>query len=147
MKNIEERLKALEDDRKIKELVASFADACALGDAERFAALWKKDGVWILAEPLNIESSGRDDNKKLFTKLAVEKRFFRQMLHSGTINIKRETATARWILSESAAGKDGSNYKSIVMYNDQLVYEAGKWLFQERSCRFLDFSHDQKPNR
>jgi ketosteroid isomerase-like protein len=141
MKNIEKRLKAIEDEYLIRKLTASFADICTLGDARSFASLWTEDGVWMLSAPLSIESKGRDSNLKLFDNLAKGKRFFCQMLHSGVITITGKTATARWILSENAAGNDGSLYQSLATYNDRLVYEAGEWLFQERSCTFLNISN------
>jgi ketosteroid isomerase-like protein len=146
MNSTEDRLKALEDENLIRGLAASFADICISGDAKRFTSLWTEDGVWLLSAPLNIESRGRDSNSKLFSTLAGGKRFFCQMLHSGVITISGKTATARWILSESAAGHDGSFYQSLATYDDRLVYETGKWLFRERSCTFLNISHTSDQN-
>ena len=146
MKSTEERLKALEDENLIRALAASFADICTSGDAKRFTSLWTEDGVWLLSAPLNIESRGRDSNSKLFSTLAVGKRFFCQMLHSGVVTISGKTATAHWILSETAAGHDGSFYQSLATYDDQLVYETGKWLFRERSCTFLNISQTSDHN-
>lgn len=141
MDSIKETLKALEDENRIRTLAASFADACTSGNAERFASLWTENGVWTLSAPFTVESRGRNSNTELFSKLAEGKRFFCQMLHSGVITILGDTATAHWILSESAAGHDGSFYQSLATYEDRLVRQAGKWLFQERSCRFLHISH------
>jgi uncharacterized protein (TIGR02246 family) len=141
MDSIKEQLKTLEDENRIRALAASFADACMSGDAESFASLWTEDGVWILSAPFTTECRGRDSNTALFSKLAADKRFFCQMLHSGVVTISGDTATARWILSESAAGHDGSFYRSLATYEDRLVNQAGKWLFRERSCKFLDISH------
>jgi len=146
MNSTEERLKALEDENLIRALAASFADICTSGDAKRFTSLWTEDGVWLLSAPLTIESRGRDSNSKLFSTLAAGKRFFCQMLHSGVVTISGKTATARWILSESAAGQDGSFYQSLATYDDRLVYETGKWLFRERSCTFLNISYADDHN-
>lgn len=83
---------------------------------------------------------GEAESLKLFLHLGAGKRFFCQMFHSGVVSISGETATARWILSESAAGEDGSSYRNLATYDDRLVYQAGGWLFFERSCKFLDIS-------
>ena len=76
MTGIEERLKALENERQIRALTDSFADSCLSGNVQSFEALWMEDGIWTLAEPLHIESRGRDSIAKLFLKLASGKRFF-----------------------------------------------------------------------
>lgn len=141
MTSIEERLKALEDEHKIRALTASFAEICMSGNAHGFEALWIEDGIWMLGEPLHIESRGRYSIVKLFLKLASGKRFFCQKLHSGIITISGDTATARWILSENAANHDGSLYQSTAIYDDRLVFNDGRWLFQARYCKFLDISH------
>jgi ketosteroid isomerase-like protein len=145
MASTEERLKALEDEKQIRALAASFAEACTSGDAERFASLWTVDSAWLLGTPLALESWGRESNVKLFAQLGEGKRFFCQLLHSGTVTVSGNTATARWILSERAAGHDGSLYQSLATYDDQLIYEAGEWLFKERCCQFLDLTHAPGP--
>ena len=141
MTGIEERLKALENEHQIRALTASFADSCLSGNAQCFEALWVEDGTWKLAEPLHLESRGRDSIVKLFLELATGKRFFCQKLHSGIVTISGDTATARWILSENAANHDGSLYQSTAIYDDRLVFHDGRWLFQARYCKFLDISH------
>ncbi|MCF0055325.1 nuclear transport factor 2 family protein [Dyadobacter sp. CY356] len=146
MNSTEERLKILEDERLIRALAASFADICTSGDVKRFTSLWTEDGAWLLSAPFTIESRGRDNNSKLFSTLAADKRFFCQMLHSGVVTISGKTATARWILSESASGHDGSFYQSLATYDDRLVYETGAWLFRERSCTFLNISQSSDHN-
>ena len=141
MTSIEQRLKALEDEHQIRALAEFFADVCMTGNVQCFEALWIKDGIWTLSQPLNIESRGRDNIAKLFLKLATGKRFFCQKLHSGIITISGDKATARWILSENAANHDGSLYQSTATYDDRLVFDDGRWLFQARYCKFLDISH------
>lgn len=141
MTSIEERLKALENEHQIRALTNSFAHICLSGNAQQFGALWIADCTWTLAGPLNIESSGRENITKLFLNLASGKRFFCQMLHSGIVTITVNTATARWILSENAANHDGSSYQSTAIYEDQLVFEDGRWLFKARHCKFLDIAH------
>ncbi|EDM37862.1 hypothetical protein PBAL39_15594 [Pedobacter sp. BAL39] len=141
MTSTEERLKALEDEHQIRALANSFADICMSGNAQYFEALWIEAGTWTLAEPLNIESRGHHNIAKLFLKLATGKRFFCQKLHSGIITISGDQATARWILSENAANHDGSSYQSTAIYDDHLVFEGGRWLFEARHCKFLDISH------
>lgn len=143
MSSIEERLKALENENQIRALADSFADICISGNAQGFDALWTEDGIWTLAEPLNIESRGRDSIAKLFLKLATGKRFFCQKLHSGIVTISGDTATAHWILSENAVNHDGSSYQSTAIYDDRLVFDDGRWLFQARYCKFLDISHTE----
>ena len=136
MNRTNDSLKALENESLIHGLAASFADACTHGDAEQFSRLWTEEGVWKLGEPLSLESNGRADTLKLFSHLGAGKRFFCQMLHSGVVAILGETATARWILSESAAGEDGSFYRSLATYDDRLVYQNGEWLFLEAVRNF-----------
>jgi ketosteroid isomerase-like protein len=141
MTNIEARLKVIEDENQIRALAHSFADICISGDTQGFEKLWIEDGIWTLAEPLNMESRGRNDIAKLFHQLATGKRFFCQKLHSGIVKISGDTATTRWILSESAANDDGSLYQSTAIYDDQLLFADGRWLFQSRYCKFLDISY------
>jgi len=141
MTSIEERLKGLESENQIRALTNSFADICISGNAERFGALWIADGTWTLAKPLDMESRGRESITALFLELAAGKRFFCQKLHSGIVTILGDRATARWIISEEAANHDGSSYQSTAIYDDRLVLDDGKWLFEARHCKFIDISH------
>ena len=59
---LEQRLTALEDEREISRLIASYGPRVDAGDAEAVAALWESDGVYDVDEWL---MTGRDQVERM----------------------------------------------------------------------------------
>ena len=141
MRTLAERLKAVEDELSIRNLVARFTDAVNERDIAGFRQLWTDDAVWEIRPPLQSRAEGVDEIVALLRRLLQAEQYFMQMTHSGVIEIKGDRATARFVERERGRG-ESSYYDSLAVYEDVLVREADGWRFAKRfyRYRFLDHS-------
>ena len=140
-RTLAERLKAVEDELSIRNLVARYTDAVNERDIPAFRQLWTDDAVWEIGPPLQSRAEGIDEVVALLRRLLKAEQYFMQMTHSGVIEIKGDRATARFGERERGRG-ESSYYDSLAVYKDVLVREADGWRFAKRSYhyRFLDQS-------
>jgi ketosteroid isomerase-like protein len=141
MRTLEERLKAVEDELSIRNLVARYTDAVNERDIGAFRELWTDDAVWEIGPPLQSRKEGVDEIVALLSRLLQAEKYFMQMTHSGVIEIKGDRATARFVERERGRG-ESSYYDSLAVYEDLLMREADGWRFAKRfyHYRFLDQS-------
>ena len=141
MRTLEERLKAVEDELSIRNLVARFTDAVNERDIASFRQLWTDDAVWEIGPPLQSRAEGVDEIAALLSRLLQTEQYFLQMTHSGVIEIEGDRATARFVERERGRG-ESSYYDSLAVYEDVLVREGDGWRFAKRfyRYRFLDQS-------
>ena len=141
MRTLEERLKAVEDELSIRNLVARYTDAVNQRDIGAFRELWTDDAVWEIGPPLQSSAEGIDEIVALLSRLLQAEKYFMQMTHSGVIEIKGDRATARFVERERGRG-ESTYYDCLAVYEDVLVREAAGWLFAKRfyQYRFLDQS-------
>ncbi|MDP9995193.1 hypothetical protein J2W30_006226 [Variovorax boronicumulans] len=141
--DIEQRLRALEDEASIHRLAARFSDAVNERNEEAFVQLWSPNhAVWRIGPPLPSLAEGRDAITALLRTLYGIERYFMQLTHSGVIEVVGDRATARFVIREHGRGSD-TYYDNLAVYNDELVREKSGWCFAQRSYtyRFLN----QKP--
>ena len=141
MRTLAERLKAVEDELSIRNLVARFTDAVNERDIAGFRQLWTDDAVWEIGPPLQSRAEGVDEIVALLRRLSQAEQYFMQMTHSGVVEIKGDRATAGFVERERGRG-ESSYYDSLAVYEDVLVREANGWRFANRfyRYRFLDQS-------
>jgi ketosteroid isomerase-like protein len=141
MRTLEERLKAVEDELSIRNLVARYTDAVNQRDIGAFRELWTDDAVWEIGPPLQSRAEGVDEIVALLSRLLQAEKYFMQMTHSGVIEIKGDRATARFVMRERGRG-ESTYYDCLAVYEDVLVRDADGWRFARRfyHYRFLDQS-------
>jgi ketosteroid isomerase-like protein len=139
MKTLEERIRAIEDIERIKELKARYAAACDNNyDADAIAALFTEDAVWDGGALGKAE--GRERIRRFF-RHAPE--FFPFAIHNvmnPDIEVEGDRATGRWYLLQPATRADGNRAVWLAaVYNDEYVRVGGQWLFKHLrvSANFL----------
>lgn len=133
----------LENQQLILTLAHQFSDAANRKDAVLYRSLWATESKWIIGPPINKDFSGADEIVNAFIHLLYNWEFFVQLTCSYHIKIEGNTATANFYVSEIARIKDGMSNYNLAMYQDQLIFENGKWLFRERNYKVLYL--DQSP--
>ena len=138
-RTLAQRLKAVEDELSVRNLVARYTDAVNERDIAAFRQLWTYDAVWEIGPPLQSRADGIDEIVALLRRLLQAEQYFMQMTHSGVIEIKGDQATARFVERERGRG-ESTYYENLAVYEDVLVREADGWRFAKRSYhyRFLD---------
>ena len=124
----------LVDESEIKNLIYLFSDAANRKDGDQFQSLWSSNAVWKIGPPINMEFKGKENMGVSVTRMLGLWDFFVQMPSAIVINIDGEKATARVYVNEVARKSDDKhgNY-NLSMYEDELVKENGKWLFEKRT--------------
>ncbi len=141
MPTLEERMQKLEDKAAIRDLAAAFADAATRHNMDEMSAIWMKDGVFTIGAPLKNVAKGVEAIVAFIDKLRSDKEFFVQFVHSGSIKLDGDTATAQWLIEEAAKGGE-KFYHNYCVVSDRMQKVDDKWLFAERYFHFayLDFS-------
>lgn len=141
MITLEERVQKLEDEAAIRDLAAAFADAVTRNDKAALSAVWSTDGIFTIGDPIPKTCKGVEEIMAFISKLRDDKEFFVQFVHSGLVVVEGNHATAEWLVEE--VGKGGEKYyHNYCSCSDLIEKIDGKWLFAERTFRFLylDFS-------
>lgn len=118
----------------IRDLVARYADAVNRGDAAAWSETWAEDGCWSVA---GRSETGREKVVELWHTLMGGLEWVVQLVHTGTIEIDADRATARWYLTELNRTVDGTAGLLVGVYHDECVCENGQWLFKSRRFDFL----------
>jgi ketosteroid isomerase-like protein len=126
----------LADEAAISKLAARFADAVNRRDQKEFRALWTPQGVWEIKPPLTMQVQGVDGIVAAFIQLLDGWEFFVQMVHSGTIEIEGDRATARWCMNEIGRSTTGKGFHNFGLYADELVRQDDRWLFARRTYHY-----------
>jgi uncharacterized protein (TIGR02246 family) len=124
-----------EDRLAIRELIDAYADAVNMNDAALWGALWAEDAVWSLPDYPEIgEIHGRD---------AIVTAWVAAMAHypgvifiaaAGAIEVDGDAATSRSWTSE-VYDQAGVAKRDRGRYDDRLIKQQGRWLFQSRLFR------------
>lgn len=124
----------VKDELEIRALAEKFSDAANRKDGAQFQSLWAEDGVWKIGSPINMEFKGKEKMGSSVTHMLDLWDFFVQLSGPGVVNINGDKATARFYVNEIARKADdkSGNY-NLSMYEDELIKENGKWVFQRRS--------------
>jgi ketosteroid isomerase-like protein len=137
-------LQLVKDELEIRALTEKFSDAANRKDGEQFQSLWAKDAVWKIGAPINMEFKGKENMGSSVTHMLGLWDFFVQLSGPGVVNINGDKATARFYVNEIARKADDKtgNY-NLSMYEDELIKENGKWVFQKRTYNTI---YQEAPN-
>lgn len=136
------RVKRIEDELAIRNLVARFTDAVNERDPSAFRRLWADDATWEIGAPLAASAQGVDAIVDMLSRLLAVKPMFIQLTHSGVIAFTGDdTATARFTERERGKGSD-DYYENLAVYHDEFVRLDDGWRFKRRyyQYRYLDTS-------
>jgi hypothetical protein len=131
---LKDEMKLVKDEMEIRALADKFSDAANRNDGDLFQSLWAKEAIWKIGAPINMEFKGKENMGVSVTHMLGLWDFFVQLSGPGVVTIKGNKATARFYVNEIARKTDdkSGNY-NLSMYEDELVNEDGKWLFQKRT--------------
>ena len=123
----------VKDELEIRSLADKFSDAANRKDGDLFQSLWAEDGVWKIGAPINMEFKGKENMGSSVVHMLGLWDFFVQLSGPGVVYINGDKATARFYVNEIARKADDKtgNY-NLSMYEDELIKENGKWVFQQR---------------
>ena len=122
------------DENQIRNLAGRYAHAAMTHDTKAFGALWAVDGVWDDGGTGSL-TQGRQEICAEFDKLLSNQDFFIQLFTGGVVEVAGDTATSRWIVREEARLKNGSPYRNVGFYTDELAREDGVWRYAKRTYR------------
>jgi SnoaL-like domain len=135
------RIKGIEDELAIRNLVARFTDAVNERDSSACRRLWADDAVWEIGAPLAASAQGVDAIVDVLSDLLALKPMFVQLPHSGVIEFTGDdTAAARFTERERGKGRD-DYYENLAVYHDEFVRLNDGWRFKRRyQDHYLDTS-------
>jgi len=128
---------AIEDRLAIRERIDSYSDAVFRKDAEAWTANWCEDSVWSLP---GIAVSGRAQIRAAWMQAMDAFALAAFFATPGSIFVEGEVASATVYTQEILVDAKGVVRRIVGAYDDELVRQAGIWLFRRRSYRIL---HDQ----
>jgi len=124
----------LEDRVAIRELIETYADAVFQRDEAAWGATWAEKSSWSLG---GLEVEGRANIVGLWRQAMAGFPFAAFVATPGAISVSGDRGTARVYATEVLGLPDGKTRRIIGQYNDALVKENGKWLFQRRDYKIL----------
>ena len=134
---LEKRIRALEDEQAIRNVVATFADAVTRADYAEIPNLFDPSCTFKINHPANASCKGIGETMALLNKLRTGKDFFAQFIHSGVIHVDGDVAEARFIVHEMGMKKPTNFYNTYVTASDKFKRLDGKWIFTERSFDYM----------
>jgi uncharacterized protein (TIGR02246 family) len=130
--SVESRLKRLEDQEEIRNLLIDYGRFLDSRDFKSYAGLFAKDGEWVggfgsVAGPANIQAFME---KNMGT--APNRANNYHLMSNFEIVVTGDTATAwsRWAFV--VPGQSGAAIAQAGRYDDTLVRENGRWKFKRR---------------
>lgn len=126
-----------DDILAIQHLVARWCDAINRRDFAAAAACFATDGVWA---PPGSEARGRAEIEALLEQLVGPQELLVQFAANPLIDLRGDSASARWQVLEVGRTPDGKNLTILGTYDDRLTRTAGEWQFLERRFSLLMFA-------
>ena len=124
----------------IRECIDRFSIAMSTRDADAIPPLFTQDGSWGAGEPFDFEITGA---AKIGGAIAGNKAVFEyvvQMIHSVSIDIQGDAASATCLLEEVTRKADGQGGLHMYgFYKDNLVRTDGVWRFAKRHFTAISF--------
>ncbi|SFG01183.1 Ketosteroid isomerase homolog [Novosphingobium sp. CF614] len=128
------------DHIAIRECIDRFSLAMSMGDADAILPLFMQDGSWGAGEPFNFEIAGA---ARIVGAIAGNKAVFEyvvQMIHSVSIDVDGDAASARCLLEEVTRKADGQGGLHMYgFYKDDLVRTDEGWRFAKRHFTAISF--------
>jgi uncharacterized protein (TIGR02246 family) len=119
------------DELAIRALVARYADAVNVADADHWGRTWAEDAVWDLGGKV---VSGRDEIVSFWRTAMASFEAVIQMVSHGTVQVDGDGATGRWTIWE-VGRRAGDGTLVVGCYRDSYVRISGEWLFSGRTFR------------
>lgn len=129
---------AIADRFEIEALRGEYTDAGMMGDYDRFASLFTKDGAWRMPH-INVEFVGREEIRAGIERLQSIWDYMVQHPHPGTIQLEGDTAAGRAYISELGRMRDGRSHLNYSVYHDRYQRTPDGWKFAERVYEVLYF--------
>lgn len=136
------RLRRLEDDRDIRQLIASYGPAVDAGDPDAAARLWVSDGVYDVD---GWRMEGRAEIRAMVASDAHQNLVAKGCCHflgPCVVTVSGDEAVA---LCESLVLiRDGDGYRVWRAAANHFALQRidGRWLINTRTTRVLDGNHD-----
>ena len=125
-----------DDDRAIRNLVASYCHAIAEKDDKAWADTWAEEAEWVL---LGQTVRGREAIFAHYKRLVSGVRWVVQQATDGIIELQGDRARGRWQVLEFLQGASGAGGQNIARYRDAYVRcSDGRWRFGRREL-FVTF--------
>lgn len=124
----------IEDRLAIRERIEAYADAVFRRDADAWIANWSENGVWRIGD---VELCGRAQIRAAWAAAMDAYSVTAFFSTPGAIHVTGAQAAARAYAREILVDRSGKLTKVVGAYDDQLVKEAGVWLFARRSYTVL----------
>jgi ketosteroid isomerase-like protein len=132
-------LQAIADRVEIEALRGEFTDAVMMGDYDRVASLFTKDGA-VRIPDISAEAVSREEIRAGIERLQGLWDYFVQTTHPGTIQLDGDTASGRAYIAELGRFRDGRSELNYAVYHDCYQRTGDGWKFTERvyEVRYLD---------
>ncbi len=117
------------DQLAIHALVARYADAVNVADAEMWAGTWAEDASWDLGGGRRVE--GKAAVVELWSGAMASFDAVIQIVAHGSVQVTGTCATGRWTLFE-VDQRDGEGLFVVGCYCDRYSSQSGQWYFSER---------------
>lgn len=135
--DIETRLRRIEAAEQVRSLKARYCDLCDQGyPADELTELFTANGTWDGREMGVFE--GREAIHGFFTNMPNVMSFAIHHVTNASVEVSNDagSATGRWYLLQTATLKQTNEAVWLAArYDDQLVFEEGRWLFQRINLR------------
>lgn len=126
------RIKALEDREEIKEVAAKYSLHILNNEASKIPDLFAEDGVFRI-ESAGLNIAGHDALVAFYNRMPPGITF--PVAQTTAITVDGDTATHTGVMDNPAHTEGRQGYLGI--YEDWLRRVDGRWLFTDRSFRFL----------
>lgn len=123
----------LDDEARIRDLVAHYADAVTRQEAGEVSLLFAPTGVWTVTGYGTHE--GRAAVREFLAGLLVHWDTIVHALLSGRVALDPgdpDRARGRWYISEFGVRTDGTEVFFAGVYHDEYVQRDGTWYFDRR---------------
>lgn len=124
----------VEDRLAIRELVDAYGDAVARRDADAWIRTWAPQGRWLIRGAV---LAGHAELRRTWLAAMAAHRFVSFQAQPGAIAVQGSAARMRVHTTEWLVPLEGPARLQHGCYEDQLVREAGRWQFAERSFTVL----------
>jgi hypothetical protein len=113
----------------IRELYDTYADGGSRRDRGAWLGCYAEDARW---KTHYFDLSGKDVIGATFDEIMQGVAHAKVFTQIGSIEIDRDTAKVRMRQDECLFYEDGRTYELLGFYDDTLVRQDGRWLFQDR---------------
>jgi ketosteroid isomerase-like protein len=120
---------SFEDRFAIQDLYSTYADCSSRGDREVWLSLWADDAWW---KTHLFERDGKAAITEQWDSIHDDLMTIAFLSQWGPIAVEGDHAKARSYAREIVRMADGSVFKVVGTYDDELVRRGGEWLFLRR---------------